>query len=234
MISWLRRYRRALFIATIAIFLIGTFVGLGGYLFTSRDVTQAVATVGSTKIPYARFLARVNNYVEARRNRDGEVSDAALKEVKAGMLRDMIVDELLLAKAEEMGIVVTDAELAHDIRSSPAFQAGGEFSPETYYRAVRAVFRDTPQGYEEMRRRDIKAGRVKQLIFQAAKLAPAELAELYAREHKGSMKDFVKDRDAFAARSQQQRALELINFLLRQITSQLDIRTYLDQREGGL
>ena len=58
MMSFLRRYKTTLFIATIAIFLIGTFVGLGGYLFTSRDTSQSVASVGSTKIPYQDYVTR--------------------------------------------------------------------------------------------------------------------------------------------------------------------------------
>ena len=234
MISFLLRHRRTLFIATIAIFLAGTFVGLGGYFYSSHAMNEAVASVGSTKIPYSRFIARVNQYLDFLRSQKGEVPDAMVKEVKKGILNEMIVDEILLAKAEEMGITVTDAELDRDIRGTPAFQAGGEFSPEAYYRAVRTIFRDTPQGYEEMRRRSLKAGRLKQLVFQAAKLSPAELQELYAREHKGSLKDYAKDRDAFAAKAQQARTYELINSFLRQAVGQVQVQSFLEQRESGM
>ncbi|MDD5656138.1 MAG: SurA N-terminal domain-containing protein [Elusimicrobia bacterium] len=234
MISFLRRYRRALFVAVIAIFLIGTFVGLGGYLFTRSDTTEAVASVGSTKIPYSRFLVRVNQYADALRSRDQEVSEAEMKEIKVGMLRDMIVDELLLTEAGKMGIRVTDDELARDIRATPAFQSGGQFNPQLYFQVVRGVFKQTPQGYEETRRRAIQVGRLKQLIFQSAKLAPGELKELYAAQNKGSLKGFEKAKAEFAAKTQQTRALDLINHLLRQLSSQQEIRTYLDQRESGV
>ena len=88
MISFLSRHRRTLFIATVAVFLLGTFVGLGGYLFTSRDVTQAVASVGSVKISYQTYRSRVDDYVEALRSRNVDVTDAALKEIKAEVLRE--------------------------------------------------------------------------------------------------------------------------------------------------
>ncbi|MBI5241777.1 MAG: SurA N-terminal domain-containing protein [Elusimicrobia bacterium] len=235
MISFLNRHRKTLFIATISVFLIGTFVGLGGYLFTSRDMTEAVASVGAVKIPYVRYRARVDQYLEALRSRDGEVSDDMVKRIKVDMLRDMIVDEMLLVKAEEMGITVTDEELARDIRATPAFQAGGEFSPQSYFRVVRSVFRETPQGYEEMRRRSLIAGRLKQLIFHAAKLSPAELDEAFARERQaGGKKVTEKDRPAFAAKAQQLRALELINYFLRQVSSQVEVKSFLDQRESGV
>ena len=233
MISFLNRHRRTLFISTVTVFLLGTFVGLGGYLFTSRDATQAVASVGSVKIPYVSYRARVDQYVEAMRARNGEVTDAAVKEIKVNMLREMIIDEMLLVKAEEMGISVTDEELARDVRATPAFQAGGEFSPESYYRVVRSVFHETPQGYEGMRRRSLMSSRLKQLIFQSAKLTPAEVSESYAKAHKGSMQGFAKEKDAFAAKVQQLRALELINFFLRQVSAQVEVKSFLEQRESG-
>ncbi len=233
MMSFLRRYHRSLFIATIVIFLLGTFVGLGGYLFSSRDMGQAVASVGGTKIPYAVFSARVNNYLDALRSRGTDVTDDVSKQVKQGMLRDMIVDELLSQKAGAMGIVVTDEELARDIQNTPAFQRNGAFSQDLYYAAIRQVYHQTPEQYEAMRRKQIKATLFKQLIFQTAKLAPQEVEQLYAQVHKGKMKSFAKDKLAFAAQAQQQRALELINYYLRQQSAQVEIRSYLQQRESG-
>lgn len=234
MISFLNRHRKTLFIATITVFLLGTFVGLGGYLFTSNDMTEAVASVGDVKIPYLRYRARVDQYLDALRERDGDVSDEAVKRIKIDMLREMIVDEMLLVKAEEMGITVTDEELNRDIRATPAFQAGGDFSPQAYFRVVRGVFRETPQGYEEMRRRSLTAGRLKQLIFHSAKLSPAELDEAFAGQRRAGGKDAVKDKSAFAARAQQLRALELINFFLRQVSSQVEVKSFLEQRESGV
>ena len=130
--------------------------------------------------------------------------------------------------------MVTDEELARDIRGTPAFQAGGEFSPQSYFRVVRSVFRETPQGYEEMRRRSLIAGRLKQLIFHAAKLSPAELDEAFARQRAAGGKSAEKDRSVFAAKAQQLRALELINYFLRQVSSQVEVKSFLEQRESGV
>ncbi len=235
MISFLRKHRKPLFVAVIIIFLAGTFVGLGGYLFTSRDMTEAVASVGSTKIPYARFIRRVNSYVDALRDQDGEVvTDELVAEIKSNMLRDMIVDELLLVRAEKMGIVVTDEDLARDIRNTPAFQRNGTFSEGAYIQAVRSVYRDTPQRYEKQRRRTMMTNKLKQLMFQSAKFTPAELRAAYARGNAGSMKDFEEKKAEYERRAQQERALQLINYYLRQISTQVEIRSFLSQREGGV
>ncbi len=234
MISLLRKYRKPLFVAVIIIFLGGTFVGLGGYLFTSRDMTESVAVVGSTKIPYSRFLTRVNSYVDALREQGGDVTDELVGEVKRNMLRDMIVDELLLRKADEMGVVVTDEELARDIRSTPAFQAGGAFNDAAYIQAVRSVYHNTPSVYEKQRRRTMRTNKFKQLIFQSAKITPVELKKAYANGNAGSMEGFEEKRKEFERRAQQEKALQLINYYLRQISTQVEVKSFLEQREAGV
>lgn len=233
MISFLRRYQKGLFVGVIVIFMLGIFVGLGGYLFTSNDMSAAVASVGKVKIPYVQFTTRVNQYADAMRSRGADVSEELMREVKQGMLREMIIDELLLSKADEMGLVVPDGELARDIQNTPAFQRNGVFAQDVYFSAVRAVYRDTPEAYEKNRRKQLAALKVKQLLYHCAKLTPKELEEAYARENKGSMKNWAKDREAFASKAQQQRALDVINYYLRQITTQVEIRSYLEQRESG-
>ncbi|MBI5622712.1 MAG: SurA N-terminal domain-containing protein [Elusimicrobia bacterium] len=233
MIRFLRRHRRTLFIATATVFLIGIFVGLGGYLFTSSDTTESVATVGAAKIPYRGFIVRVNQYLDAARQQGGELTDADVRKVKEGILRELIIEEILSVEADKFGLTVTDGELARDIRNTPAFQRGGTFSEDAYFQAVRTVFHDTHQAYEESRRRTIKTSKLKQVFLQAAKLTPDEVREAYLAENKGSMKDFDKNREQFEWRLQQSRAIELINYFLKQTGSQKEIRTYLDQRESG-
>ncbi|MBI5883318.1 MAG: SurA N-terminal domain-containing protein [Elusimicrobia bacterium] len=233
MIRFLRKHRKALFIATATIFLVGIFVGLGGYLFTSSDVTESVATVGAAKISYRGFTVRVNQYLDAARQQGADLSDADVKKVKEGILRELIIEEILSGKADEFGLTVTDTELARDIRNTPAFQRGGAFSEDAYFQAVRTVYHDSHQAYEESRRRAIKTNKLKQVFLQAAKLTPVEVREAYAVENKGSMKDFDKDREQFEWKLQQNRAIELINYFLKQTGSQKEIRTFLDQRESG-
>lgn len=234
MLSFLRRFRRTLFISIIVVFLVGIFVGLGGYLFTSRDSSGIVAQVGSVKLPYAIFLRRVNQVLDNLRDKGTEVNDTLIKEVKQEMLRDMIVEELLFLRAQELGFVVTDEELSRDIRNTPAFQSGGAFDQGAYFQTVYRVFRDTPKAYEEMRRKTLMAQKLKQLIFQAAKFTPEDLRDAYAMESKGEMKDFEKNKAGFEAKVRQQRALELINYFLRQISASVEIRSYLAERESGV
>lgn len=233
MMQFLRRHKNAFFLGTIVIFLIGTFVGLGGYLFTSNDVSDAVAVVGPTKISYQKFSRRVTQYVEAvRANKKVELTDAQISEIKAAMLRDMIVDEILFQEAEKVGLRVTDRELAAAIQHVPSFQRDGVFDQNLYFQALRYSLRITPEEFERDERKALLAARLKQMLIQSAKLLPAEVMDEYVRV-KGSAKDFDKKKDQFAQELQQNRALDTINSYLRQVTANMEIRSYLDQRERG-
>ncbi len=233
MIGFLRQYQKSLFVISIGILLIGIFVGLGGYLLSSNDMSEAVASVGSTKIPYSRFVNSLNQYEDVLRNKGVNITDADAKKIKQDLLRDMIVNVILAQQAGKMGLKTTDEQLAMDIENTPAFQNSGAFNQDLYFQAVQSIFHESAQQYEAQRRESLKASEFKQIVYESAKLTPDEIKAGYAAAHKGSTRGFAKNRQAFAAQMQQQRALELINLDLRQILPQLQIRTYLQQREQG-
>lgn len=228
----LRRHRSSLFIGMVAIFLIGIFVGLGGYVFTSRDVSESVAVVGDAKIPYLRFNQRVYQYVDMLRQRGTDLTDAQVAEVKQAMLRDMIVDEILSQEALKLGLEVTDLELASSIRNNPSFHSDGAFNPNLYFQTLRQGLRMSPEDYEREQKKAMLSSKLKQLLFTAAKLMPGEVLEEY-RKQKGSTKDFEKNRASVEQQLEQARALDMINFFLRHVTAGMDIRTFLAEREQG-
>lgn len=233
MISFLRRHQKSIFYAVLAVFLSGIFVGLGGYWFTNRDMDGVVARVGDKKITVSRFSARVNQYAEMLRARGADLGDEQLARLRREVANDMVVEEILADQAERMGLYVSDGELARDIQGTPAFQRGGRFEQDVYFAQVRRLFRETPQEYEQHRRRAILAGRAKQLVFRMAKVSPKEVEEAYRAEKKGVMKDFEKDKGAWTSKLQQQRALDLINHWLRQVGPTADPQIFAERVDGG-
>lgn len=236
MISFLRRHQKSIFVATISVFLSGSFVGLGGFYFTSRDNDGAVARIGASKIPAQRLLLRVNQYADALRARGTEVDDAAMSRLKREMLNDMMIEEMMALKADELGLRVTNDELSRDIRSTPAFQRDGQFDQDVYFRQVRAIFRETPQEYERNRRKSIKSSRLKQLIYRVAKVPPAEAEQAYAQVMKTApKKDAAKiTKESVAQNLQQQRAVELINHCLKQLSATVEHQVWFERVEGGV
>ena len=233
MISFLRRHQKSIFAATLSVFFGGMFVGFGGYWFTNRDMQGVVAKVGKAKITQQDLATRVDLYSNQLREKGTELDDAKLAQLRREMLNNMMVDELLAIKAEELGLVVTDDELARDIRATPAFVRAGQFDQDAYFQAVRATFRESPQEYEKERRKSIETSRLKSLFYRMAKISPAELREAYGAYNKGSFKNFEKEKDAFASRYQQQRALELVNHCLKQMQTQVEIQNLLGAVDSG-
>lgn len=235
MISFLRKHRKSIFVATISVFLSGTFVGLGGFYFTSRDTDGAVARIGANKIPAQRLLLRVNQYADALREKGTEVDDAMMSRLKREMLNDMMIEEMMALKADELGLKVTNDELSRDIRATPAFQREGRFDQELYFRQVRAIFRENPQEYERSRRKAIKSGRLKQLLYRMSKLPPAEVDAAYAQVLKTApKKEAAKITKAAVAQNlQQQRAVELINHCLKQLSARVEHQIWMDRVDGG-
>lgn len=235
MISFLRRHQKSIFVATISVFLSGSFVGLGGFYFTSRDNDGAVARIGGNKIPAQKLLLRVNQYADALRQKGTEVDDAMMSRLKHEMLNDMMIEEMMAIKADELGLKVTNDELSRDIRATPAFHRDGQFDQDVYFRQVRAIFRETPQEYENSRRKSIKSGRLKQLIYRMAKVPPAEAEQAYAQVLKSAPKKGAAKitKEAVAQNLQQQRAVELINHCLKQLSSQVEHQIWFERVEGG-
>ena len=235
MISFLRRHQKSIFVATITVFLSGSFVGLGGFYFTSRDTDGAVARIGDSKIPAQRLLLRVNQYADALRQKGTDVDAGMMSRLKREMLNDMMIEEMMALKADELGLKVTNDELSRDIRSTPAFHRDGQFDQDVYFRQVRAIFRENPQEYERSRRKAIKSGRLKQLIYRVAKVPPAEVDAAFAQVVKTApKKDAAKiTKEAVAQNLQQQRAVELINHCLKQLSARVEHQIWFDRVDGG-
>lgn len=233
MIRFLRRFRQPLIVSLVLVFLIGIFVGLGGYFFTGYDTTEAAAVVEGHKIPYLHFRTRLDQYLESLRAQNQEVTAEMSARVRDEMLRDMIVSELLAQQAERMGMRVSDSELALAIRQTPGFQRDGQFDENLYYQAVRYRFKTSPEQFERLRRREMLSARLRTLMFRNSKLAPGELRGEYLRA-KAPLAEFEQRSAEFEADLRQRRALDTINFFLRQRAATADIRNFLDQRERGL
>lgn len=235
MISFLRRHQKSVFAATISVFVLSITVGLGGMYFTDNDNDGAVARIGGAKIPAQRLLLRVSMYAEALRAKGTEVDDAMMSRLKREMLNDMMIEEMMALKADELGLKVTNDELSRDIRATPAFQREGQFDQDTYFRQVRALFRENPQEYERSRRKSIKSGRLKQLIYRTAKVPQSEVDAAYAQVLRSApKKDAAKiTKESVAQNLQQQRAVELINHCLKQLSTTVEHQIWFDRVDGG-
>ncbi|MBI5743135.1 MAG: SurA N-terminal domain-containing protein [Elusimicrobia bacterium] len=231
MISFFSKYRRIVFIVTVAIFLVGVFVGLGAYVFTG-DSMGAVADVGGSKIPYQRFVTQVNRAMATFKDSNTEVNEALSRTVKQEIFREMIVEELLSQQGDKLGLQVPDFEVAVEVQNTPAFRENGQFSPRAYYQAVYNEFQMSPSEYEAWRKKARLASKFKQFVYTSVKVTPEEAASAYIAKNK-SLKNFDKERAKFTDQLAQEKFGNIANYLLRQLTVRQEIKSYLEQREQG-
>lgn len=94
-------------------------------------------------------------------------------------LEEMVKTKLLAQQARRLGFLVTDRELADDIRSIPYFQKDGKFDIESYRQR-------TDRGVLERRQREyLEVSRFQNYLVERVQLSPWTTQQLLdAREHK--------------------------------------------------
>lgn len=231
MISFFSKYRRPVFIVTVSIFLVGVFVGLGAYVFTGSS-DGALAEVGGEKLPYKTFVQQVGRISGNLKDSGTEVNEILVKTIKQEVFREMVVEALLSQQGAKMGMMVPDFEVALEVQNTPQFREGGQFSPRAYYQTVYNEFQMSPADYEAWRKKARLANKFKQFVYTSIKVTPEEVRAYYQARNK-DLKNFEKERSKYAAELAQQKFGEVANYMLRQITSRQEVKSYLEIREQG-
>jgi hypothetical protein len=231
MISFFSKHRRVVFIGTVAIFLVGVFVGLGAYVFTGTG-DSAVAEVGGKKIPYQRFVTQVSRVMASVKDSGTEVNEILSKSVKQEVFRELIIEELLCQQGEQMGMMVPDFEVAVEVQNTPQFRENGAFSPRAYYQTIFNEFQMSPAEYEAWRKKARLANKFKQFIFTSVKVTPDEVKAYYLSKNKG-LANFEKEKGKYTDELARAKFSDIANYLLRQLTTRQEVKSYLELREQG-
>jgi len=214
----------------VVVFVGSTFF-FSGQIFTAASA-DAVADVGGKKIPYHRFSLQVNRVLSSLKDSGSDVSEIISKSVKQEVFRDMVIEELLSQQGEKLSMRVPDFEVAVEIQNTPQFTENGAFSTRLYYQTIYNQFQMSPKDYEAWRKKARLAGKFKQLLLTTVKVTPAELQAYYLANNK-SLKDFDKNKAKSLDALSREKFAQMANYLLRQLTSQIEIKSYLEQREQG-
>jgi peptidyl-prolyl cis-trans isomerase D len=94
-----------------------------------------VATVGDTKISVQELQASLREQEDRLRQQFGRAIDPAMFDTPAmrrAVVDSLVSQRLLVLKANESKLTLTDMDLARLIATAPVLQEGGKFSPERY------------------------------------------------------------------------------------------------------
>jgi len=231
MMDFVRKHRETIFIITITGFLAGIFVGFGSYFFIGKTTADNVIEVNGSGVPYRRYSSLLNQVEYAMRHNNESTSEEVMAKKKQEILQQLIQEELFWQEAQKYGIMVSDTELANDLANYPAFQRNGKFSHMLYYQILGEVLRSTPREFEESRKKQIAAFRLRELIAEAVRITEPQLEIEYAKANRGNMAGFAKDRETFLVELKKRQASMVFADWLRYLNQNLKVQIHLDEIE---
>ncbi len=178
-ISWMQRHKKwlivTIWVSTIA-FVGAGFVGWGSYNYGKSD--GAVAVVGNKEIPLADLQNEYSSLYSQYQNMfGGKLTKETAKQLgleKAALQR--IIDKyLILNYADDLGLMVTDEEVAKELVKIKAFFKDGKFDKNTYLSVLKQNRRNATD-FEAGLKQDLLVYKV-QNIFNM-KLEDNEIANM--------------------------------------------------------
>ncbi len=167
---------------TIVIILIIPFAFFGVTDYFSAPSETWVAKVGDVEISQQEYQQRFEDYRNQMRQMLGERYDGRMleqPETRRALLDRLVDEELLRQAAAAQGAIVSPTALQREIAAIPAFQMGGQFSPDQY-RLLLSSQNMTPREFERRILRDLEVRTVPQQIEGSAFATAADVDRFLA------------------------------------------------------
>jgi peptidyl-prolyl cis-trans isomerase D len=198
MLDVMRSNARSSLIILIFGVIIASFIisfGRGSSGFRTRTPETWAAKVNGDLVTAGDFnQAYTNRLRQMAQMRGGKYTtdNARQDNLKKETLKSLIDQELVAQQAEELGIVVTDAEVAESIIKSPQFQQDGKFTDDYYKRLVENGYGMSIPRFEEAWRRDMLRGKVVQAVLAGANVSDDEVKAYWQAQHESAAINYVR------------------------------------------
>jgi len=156
MFDLVHRNKRLIQIILAMLVLPFAFWGVDSYT-RSGNTADVVATVNGSKITQQEFSNALRQQQDKLRQQLGKALDPAMldtPELKRSVLDNLVAQRLMLQRARDARLIVTDEQVASVIGGVEAFQDGGKFDRKRY-EAVLANQGKSPIAFEEELREDM-------------------------------------------------------------------------------
>src|SRR2546423_11491401 len=198
MLDVMRSNAKSSLIALIFGAIILTFVfsfGRGSSGFRTRTPETWAARVNGDLVTAGDFAqAYSNRFPQMTQMRGGKYTSENAKQdnLKAETLKSLVDQELIAQQASDLGIVVSDAEVADAIAKSPQFQQDGKFDFDYYKRLVENGYGMSVKRFEEAYRRDLLRGKVVQAAIAGANVSDDEVKAAWVAQHESAAIAWVR------------------------------------------
>lgn len=151
------------------------------------DASEVKATVNGEAITTLEFNKALRNEEARQRSQSKEgLSDDERSAMSATVLQNLIRRKALLQEARELGIEVSDAEIANMLLDDPAFRAfrdkDGNFNEE-YYENLLKSQRMSRTAFEESLREDLILQKLGEMLTLGATVSEAAVRKAFVEEN---------------------------------------------------
>lgn len=168
----------------IAVFVLFVFADFGSIqLGGTGALTDAAATVGDHQVTYSEFERTYRQTEDYYRQAYGEQFSREMAQqigLPVQVLDGLIADKILLAEAKQMGLSVTDDEVARAIAEVPSFQLpDGRFVGEEQYRQILRSNGYTVDHFEASVRQDLLNDKVRSVLTDNIYVSDQEVVDAF-------------------------------------------------------
>lgn len=197
MITWMQKHKKwlviTIWISTIA-FVGAGFVGWGSYDYGKSG--GSVAVVGDRKISYDEYQREYSNLYQQYSQIFGEQFNQEMaKQLNFSKAAyEMVVQKnLIMSFGDELGLDVTNEDVAKELVQMPAFIQDGKFDKTTYLKVL-GQNRTNAQDFENTIRREVLLQKVEQLFkFNSQENEIKNLSQLLFAEDEIAIKVLNQD-----------------------------------------
>ena len=193
MLKFFRKHARGWFMIAVIAIIIIVFVLYFGSSRGGRSA-NAIAIVDKKIISDAEFRNEYDKLMDmARLNLKDKLTPETLKkmDLKKRAYEDLLNRQIILAKANDLKIQVSDEELKNTILSIPSLQTNGVFDERKYQQVLR-YNRMTAEDFETLFRSDMTAKKIESFVREGVKISDQEIHDLYDLQNRKINVNFLQ------------------------------------------
>ncbi len=184
MLKFFRKHARGWFMTAIIVIIIAVFVLYFGSTRAGRHA-NAIITIDKKIISEAEFHNEYEKLLNmARINLKDKLTPEMLKkmDLKTKAYENLLNREIIIAKASDMKIQVSDDELRNAIFAIPILQTDGRFDERKYQQMLR-YNRMNAEEFEFLQRAELTANKIESFVREGVKISDKEIYDLYVLQN---------------------------------------------------
>jgi len=193
MLRFFRKHARGWFMIAIIGIIIIVFVL---YFGSNRggNTANAIATIDKKIISDAEFRNEYGKLLDrAQLSLGAKLTPEILKkmDLKRQAYNDLLNRQIIITKAEDLKIQVSDEELRNMLMSVPALQTNGAFDERKYQQILR-YNKLSAEDFEALQKAELIANKIETIVCEGIKISDQEIYDLYVLQNQKINVNFVQ------------------------------------------